>query len=266
MAWFTRDNGPGLHWREDGDPSGAPVLFLNSLGTDLRLWDASVANFPQTYRLIRMDTRGHGLSDVPPGAYSLDALADDVIALLDHLELPRVVLVGVSLGGMMTQYLAMHEPDRVRAAVLSNTAPRMGTPELWQMRINTSQAQGVAPLVDGVMERWFAAPFRDSPEVNLWRNMLQATPAIGYAGCCAALATADLRAQVGQIYQPALVISGADDHASPPTQVQMLADSLGQARYVQMSGVGHLPMAERPVRFAQIVAGFLEELEDEPAV
>ena len=251
-------NGATLNWRADGPATGRPVLFLNSLGTDLRLWDSVIpALAGQDLRLVRMDTRGHGASSAPAGPYTLETLVADAQALIDHLDLRDLTLVGVSLGGVMAQALSLANPDRVRAAVLSNTAPRMGQPEAWAQRIAAVEAGGVESIADMILQRWFSPSF--AADLAPWRAMLAATPAAGYAGCCGALATADLTARVGGLTQPALVIAGSDDAASPPAQVKALADALPHARYVELPDTGHLPMAERPPLFAALLKDFLLE-------
>lgn len=252
-------NGTTLHWRQDGDPQGAPVLLLNSLGTDLHLWDAILPHLPG-HRVIRMDTRGHGRSAVPAGDFTLAQLVADATALIDHLSLPRLSVVGVSLGGMMAQALAAQMPDRIARVVLSNTAPRMGTPQAWAERIAAVRTGGIEAIADTILDRWFAPAFRASPAVAPWRAMLTATPPQGYAGCCAALASADLSANTTRITCPALVIAGALDGASPPAVVRPLAAAIPGARYHEFAACGHLPMAESPDQFGPLIHAFLTEV------
>ena len=256
MPYLSRD-GIRLHWRADGPQDAPAVLCLNSLGTDLRLWDAVTARLPDM-RVIRMDTRGHGASDAPPGPYALETLMADAGALIDHLGLARVSVMGVSLGGMMAQALALARPDQVERVVLSNTAMRMGTPESWAARIDAVNAGGLGAIADAILDRWFAPPYRHAPEMAAWHAMLLATPAQGYVGCCAALAGADLSARSPAIACPALVIAGGADAASPPAQVAPLAQVIARARYVELPGIGHLPMAEAPETFAALVRDFLQ--------
>lgn len=262
MTGWLRHNGVGLHWREDGDPDGGPVLFLNSLGTDLRLWDAIVALLPKDLRLIRMDTRGHGLSDTPEGPYSIEMLAGDAEALIDHLALSHLTVVGVSLGGMVAQALAVVRPGQVEALVLSNTATRMGSDAMWTDRIAAVESGGIAAIAEGILDRWFAAKFRKGPDIGMWQNMLTRTPPEGYAACCAALAKADLGAATPKINQSTLVIAGSDDGASPPDLVRHTASMIPGARYAELCGVGHLPMVEAPEKFAALLHDFFKK---EPA-
>ncbi len=181
MKGWIETNGVGIHWRVDGDPTGAPVLFLNSLGTDLRLWDDLVPMFNHR-RIIRMDTRGNGLSDAPETDYSLDGLVEDTAAVVRHLGLTKLTVVGVSLGGMIAQALAAAFPDRVERLVLSNTAARMGHPTLWAERMDVVRAHGMDQIADDILDRWFGSSFRSQSSSQLWRNMLTRTPQTGYLG------------------------------------------------------------------------------------
>ncbi|NNF92331.1 MAG: alpha/beta fold hydrolase, partial [Boseongicola sp.] len=181
-------NGVSLHYREDGVPEGRPVVFANSLGTDLRLWDPILPHLPGGLRIVRYDKRGHGLSDCPPPPYSMGALVSDAEALLDVLNIRDAVFVGLSIGGMIAQGLAIKRLDQIRAMVISNTAVKIGTKEMWDDRIAAVRSGGIEALADAVLERWFSKPFRASPELTQWRNMLIRQPRDGYIGCSAAIA------------------------------------------------------------------------------
>lgn len=248
-----------LHWREDGDPSGRPLVFANSLGTDLRLWDALLPHLPSGLRLIRYDMRGHGLSSCPPGPYDMETLARDAEALIAHLDLANVTFIGLSIGGMVGQALAARRPDLISALVLSNTAAAMGTPEAWEARIAAIRAGGIEAISEAVMERWFAARFRATPELALWRNMLTRTPPEGYIGCCAAIAGADLRATTAGLTLPTLAIAGVEDGASPPDLVADTARLIPGAQLATLPDTGHLPCVEAPAAYAAILSDFLKE-------
>ncbi len=249
-----------IHWREDGDPEGAALVFANSLGTDLRLWDDVVALLPQGLRLIRFDMRGHGLSSCPPAPYALDDLVQDCAGLLDMLEVRDCVFVGLSLGGMVGQALAATRPDLIRALVLSNTAVKMGDPALWQARIDDVRADGMAAMADQIMLRWFGSEFRKSPDLDAWKNMLIRTPAEGYAGACAAIAGCELSASTARLTLPALGIAGSEDGASPPNQVKATIDLIPGAKFEMIEGAGHLPCVEAPDHYASLLVGFLKEV------
>ena len=260
MGWRHHD-GIGQHWRQDGSSDGRPVLFLNSLGTDLRMWETVIDDLPNGIRAIRMDTRGHGLSDAPDAPYSMTDLTDDAAVLLDHLSIHRATIVGISLGGMTAMSLALRQPKRVSALVLSNTAPKMGSRELWQDRIASVRTGGISSIADQILDRWFANP-GEMESVGQWRNMLLNTSRAGYIGCCAALARADLTKDLGSLHQPTLVVAGSKDRASPPEVVRAGANLIPGAGYRELIGVGHLPPLEAPSRFTQLLSGFLAETSD----
>lgn len=253
-------NGILLHVREDGDPAGVPVVFANSLGTDLRLWDAVLPLLPPRLRFIRYDARGHGLSDCPPGPYSIDDLAADAAALIRALGAAPAIFVGLSIGGMVAQRVAALHPDLVRGLVLSNTAARMGDPAMWRQRIEMIERDGLPSVVDGILDRWFAPAFRHGDEARLWGAMLARTPAAGYLGCCAAIAEADLRDGTGALRLPTLAIGGSHDGSSPPDTVAATAALIPGAECRILEGAGHLPCVEAPGAYAAVLAPFLEEL------
>ncbi|WP_051294527.1 3-oxoadipate enol-lactonase [Gemmobacter nectariphilus] len=249
-----------LHWREDGDPAGAPVVFANSLGTDLRLWDKVIPLLPQGYRYIRYDKRGHGLSDCPPGPYSMGALVRDAERLLDALEVRDCVFVGLSIGGMIAQGLAIKRLDLVRAMVISNTAAKIGTAEMWHTRIAAARDGGLAPMADAVMERWFSRAFRQGPELAGWRNMMVRTPLEGYVGCCAAIAGTDFYTPTSGLTLPTLAIAGSEDGSTPPDLVRETADLIRGSEFHLIRGAGHLPCVEAPEAYAARLAQFLERV------
>ncbi|GAB4292966.1 MAG: 3-oxoadipate enol-lactonase [Roseovarius sp.] len=250
-----------LHYREDGDAAGRPVVFANSLGTDLHLWDAIMPHLPGGLRLVRYDKRGHGQSSVPPAPYAMDALVRDAEALIEHLGLSDIVFVGLSIGGMIGQGLAARRPDRLRALVLSNTAARIGTAEMWQARIEAVRRGGIEAIADAVMARWFSRAFRASPAIAPWRRMLTSTPVEGYVGCSAAIAGSDFRATTRALRLPVLAIAGDEDGATPPDLVRETAALVAGAQFHLISGAGHLPCVERPRDYAATLTRFLGALD-----
>lgn len=249
-----------LHWREDGDPSGLPIVFANSLGTDMRLWDKTIDRLPQTgYRLIRFDKRGHGLSGCPSASYSIEDLVQDTEHLLDHIGVTSCVFVGLSIGGLIGQLLADRQPQMVQGLVLACTASKMGEPAMWQERISMIREGGIECLADAVMERWFSEEFRRSDECIAWRHLLTRTPQDGYIGCCQALAQADLTASTATLKVPAIGIGGSEDQASPPALVKATTDLIRGSRYVEIDGAGHLPCVEAPDAFTAHLMTFLKE-------
>ncbi len=247
-----------LHLRVDGPENAPAVVFANSLGTDLRLWDAALKLLPEI-RALRFDKRGHGLSDLGGGPVSIADLAEDAAALIEAEAGGPVVFVGLSIGGMIGQSLAASRPDLVRALVLSNTAPKMGDAESWRARVAAVRAGGVGSIAEAVMQRWFGPAFRAGPELALWRNMLARTDPKGYVAACEALATADLTASTAKLRLPTLVIGGEADGASPPDLVRGLADLIPGAAFHLIPEAGHLPCVETPEAFAALLAPFLKE-------
>ncbi|HDR29584.1 3-oxoadipate enol-lactonase [Rhodovulum sp.] len=248
-----------LHFREDGDPDGAPVVFANALGTDLRIWDEVVALLPAGLRAIRYDMRGHGLSACPPGPYSMGALVRDAERLLEFLGATDCVFVGLSIGGMVAQGLAVKRLDQVRALVLSNSAARIGTPAIWAERMAAIRAGGIAALADATMERWFARPYRESPDCALWRHMLTRQPVEGYLGCCAAISGTDFYTPTSGLSLPTLAIAGSADGSTPPDLVRETAALIKGSRFQLIRGAGHLPCVEKPGDYAEILTAFLKE-------
>lgn len=249
-----------LNYQEDGDPSGAPVVFANSLGTDLHLWDKVIARLPQGLRLIRFDLRGHGQSSCPQGPYSMGALIRDTERLLDHLNVRECVFVGLSIGGMIAQGLAVKRMDQIRGLVLSNTAAKIGTAEMWNTRIDQIRDAGIDPLADDIMMRWFGPDFRATPELAHWRQMLVDTPVEGYTGCCAAIAGTDFISPTSGLGLPTLGIAGSEDGATPPDMVRETLDLIRGSKFHLIRRTGHLPCVEAPDEYANVLIKFLKEI------
>ncbi len=263
---FVDVDGVTLHARADEptEPAapGAPALvFVHSLGTDLRIWDAVSAQLT-AFRRVRVDLRGHGLSDAPPGDYTLETLAHDVLRVLDQVGIAEAVFVGVSIGGQVALQAALDAPQRVAGLVLLDTAARIRDGAAWEERRADVRAHGLAPSAEAAVERWFppASRARDPLAPRGYRNLLLRTPVDGYLGACAALRDADLRDRTVEIAAPALVLCGADDTATPPALVRGLADALPDARYVEIADSGHLPCLDRPDEVVRHVNAFLAEI------
>ena len=249
-----------LHYQVDGDPDGAPIVFANSLGTDLRLWDAMLPHLPEGLRIIRYDKRGHGLSSQPPAPYSMGALIRDAEALLDHLQVRDCVFVGLSIGGLIAQGLAVKRMDQVRALVLSNTAAKIGTPQIWDDRIEAVRKSGIEALADTAMERWFSRSFRASADHLAWRNMMVRQPAEGYVGCCAAISGTDFYTPTSGLRLPTMGIAGSEDGSTPPDLVRETIDLIPGARFELMRRAGHLPCVEQPSEYATLLQSFLRDI------
>lgn len=244
-----------MNYQIHGKADGPAVVFANSLGTDLHVWDEVVALLPEM-RTIRYDKPGHGLSDLRP-APGIRDFAEDAAALIETVAKGPVVFVGLSIGGMIAQALAARRPDLVRALVLSNTAPKMGTAESWTARIDAVRKAGTASIADAVMERWFAPVFHSKPELALWRNMLARSDDAGYIAACEVLATTDLSESTASLRLPVMVIAGEQDGASPPDLVSNLARSIRGAELHVLPDVGHLPPVEAPEAMARLLRQFV---------
>jgi 3-oxoadipate enol-lactonase len=256
---FLDVNGVRIRYEWSG-PETAPVLFFsNSLGTDLAMWDSQAAALSRDFRVLRYDTRGHGRSSVMPGSYTISQLADDVVGLLDELELEHVHFCGLSIGGLTGMSLALRVPQRLRKVVLCNTAAKIGSPEIWNARIDAVQKGGMAAVVPGILERWYTAEFRSaSPEVvESTRRMLLNTPVEGYAGCCTALRDADLRNEIAGIRLSVLIIAGAHDPATTPADGRFLAERIAGTRYVELPAA-HLSNIEASDAFTMELSAFLK--------
>lgn len=249
-----------LHYRVDGPEDGPPVVFANSLGTDLRLWDPILPLLPEGLRIIRFDKRGHGLSSCPDGPYSMGSLISDTERLLDLLNVQDSVFVGLSIGGMIAQGLAIKRLDLVRAMVLSNTAAKIGNPPMWADRIQAIKAGGIECLADTVMARWFGAEFRATPELSLWRNMLTQQKDQGYIGCCAAISGTDFYTPTSGLRLPTLGIAGSEDGSTPPDLVRETVNLIPGSSFHLIRKAGHLPCVEKPVEFARVLTEFLRSI------
>jgi len=253
--FVTTDDGCRLHV-VPGLPGKMPIVLSNSLGTDVGLWDLQVAPFAARYSIWRYDTRGHGLSDAPSGDYSIDRLGADLIAVIDATGGDPVDLCGISIGGMTALWVALHAPHRVRRLILANTAAKIGHLELWTERIRVARTEGMAPLAEASMGRWFTEGYRvHSPEiVARFQATVASTSVVGYTGCCAALRDADLRTRAANVTRPTLVIAGKHDIATPPQAGRWLAEHIRGARFIELDAA-HISNVECAGEFNQAVIG-----------
>jgi 3-oxoadipate enol-lactonase / 4-carboxymuconolactone decarboxylase len=258
---FVTLNGTNLHYLSDGDLQGTPLVLIHSLGTDLRLWDDLVPRLDPTLHLVRFDLRGHGLSADPAGELTVVDFSADLAALLDHLEIDKAVILGISIGGLMALEFALRNQPRVSSLILVDTAAKIGTPELWQTRMDALRGHGMAHLADSILDRWFAPDFaaRCPTQFQGLRKLFMRNSVAGYTAACAVLRDADLRAEVPQIIVPALVLCGAQDTATPPDVVQELAQSLPHAGFAVLPDAGHTPPIEQPQIMADQINAFLRE-------
>jgi 3-oxoadipate enol-lactonase len=257
---FVRAGGLVVHVRVAGPPEAPPLVMLHSLGTSLHVWDAQADTLAANYRVIRPDLRGHGLTGVPDGPYTLAAMAGDVLAVLDALGVAAAHVAGLSIGGAVAQALAAEAPGRVRSLILCDTALAFPPPTPWRERAATVRAHGMEPLVQPVLARWVTAEFLDAPEAEGLRAMLRRTAPEGYAGAAEALAVADLTGSTSRLRLPALVLVGEHDLATPPAAARALQAAIPGAELVQLAGAAHIPTMQRPAEVTAAIAGFLAGL------
>jgi 3-oxoadipate enol-lactonase len=241
---------------------GSPALvFTGSLGTDLTMWEPQAERLKPRFCTLRYDIRGHASSPAPPGPYSIADLGGDLLALLDRLGIERASLCGLSIGGMISMWVAAHAPERVERLVLCCTSAHLGPREGWIERAATVRAQGVGAIGDAVLGRWFTAAFAAAhPEViERMRASLSSTDREGYAGCCEAIADMDLTPDLPSIGAPTLVIAGAEDPATPPEHGRRIADLIPGARFEVISPAAHLATIERPDLTTAMILRFLTE-------
>jgi 3-oxoadipate enol-lactonase len=255
--------GVRLHYQADGPANGPPLLLSNSLGTSLELWDPILPALTPRFRVIRYDQRGHGRSDGPEGDYDLATLGRDAVAVLDAAGAKRAHVAGISRGGMTALWLGIHAGARVDRLVLANTGAAIGTPALWNARIDTVRTSGMAAIVEGLLGRWFTPGFhREHPDrLAGFRAMIRSCPVAGYLGCSAAVRDADLRADLSRITAPSLVVVGTADVATPPALGEALRAAIPASRLVALDAA-HLSNVERADEFARAVIDFLDQSGD----
>ncbi|MEM1305995.1 MAG: 3-oxoadipate enol-lactonase [Pseudomonadota bacterium] len=260
---FARGNGITLHYRDRGPSDGGKgtILFVNSLGTDFRIWDAVADGLIGDWRCIQYDKRGHGLSEATPAPYTMEQLVNDAVAVLDHCKADPVVVCGVSVGGLIGQGLANWHGDRVRGLVLCDTGAKIGDAALWEGRITTAERAGtLEALADATAERWFPAAFRSAEPIAVsgYRAMFARTPVVGYCGTSAAIRDCDFRETSKQISVPTSVIWGAEDAATPPELNRALQATIEGAEGHELAGVGHIPSLQEPGRMVELVRALAE--------
>jgi 3-oxoadipate enol-lactonase len=255
-----------LHYSVRMPRSGLPprhtFVLAHALGCDSSMWDTLAEHLAADGRVVCYDQRGHGASDAPPGPYALADLADDAAHLIDELKTGPVTWIGLSMGGMVGQELALRHPDKVDRLVLANTTS--GYPEeaqaAWAQRIAAVREGGLAAIVDGAMQRWFHEGFRAAhPEVvSHWRAKVLSCNAAGYIACCQAISGVDTTARLPRIEVPALVIAGELDPGTPPAMARTIAQGIPGARLVVLPEASHLSVLEQPVAFRQALDAWLQ--------
>ena len=246
-----------LHYLDEGDPTGAPIVFAHALGTGTLLWDKVTPHLPPGLRIIRYDSRGHGLSSCPPAPYSMGTLVRDAERLLDHLSLREAMFVGLSIGGMVAQGLAVKRPDLIRALVLSNTAAKIATPEIWASRIATARAGDMAELARASCERWFTRAFVKENRHLPWLDLLTQHDPEGYIGCASAISGTDFYTPTSGLRLPTLGIAGSDDGSTPPDLLRETVDLIPGSQFQLIRRAGHVPPVDQPEDYARHLSDFL---------
>ncbi|TGQ52999.1 3-oxoadipate enol-lactonase [Mesorhizobium sp. M1C.F.Ca.ET.193.01.1.1] len=260
---FVSIGGVTLHHRAiEATGTSRPIIFINSLGTDFRIWDDIVAQLAGEMPMLVYDKRGHGLSDIGGGVRSIDDHVDDLSALIDHFGLDKVVLCGLSVGGMVAQRLHARRPEIVEALILSDTAHKIGTAESWNARIATLERDGIEAIADGIMKVWFTPDFHTNRAAELagCRNMLTRQALPGYIGTCMAVRDADFTDSARRIAAPTLCIVGDRDGSTPPDLVRSFSELIPGARFEVIRGAGHIPCIEQPDALANLIRDFVASL------
>jgi len=258
-------NGIETHYTLDG-PASAPVVTLShSLATDLSMWDPQLEALSRRFRVLRYDTRGHGGTEVTTGAYSMDLLAEDARQLLAALGIARTHWIGLSMGGMIGQALALKAPGIFLSLSLCDTSSRMPaeSKSLWDERINTASEKGMAPLLESTLARWFTQSYRDrgGPVLEHVKKMILSTPPVGFAGCCAAIAPLDLTDRIGAIRVPTLVLVGEDDPGTPVAASRVISEQIKGSELVILKSAAHLSNLEQPEAFTRALLTFLDRVD-----
>ena len=253
---FVRANGLVLHYLIEGPDASAPLVFVNPLGCDLRVWSEVASILKPEFRVVCYDKRGHGLSESGSDRCEMADYARDLAALLDAIEIRRAVIIGISIGGVIAQELARQRPELAAALVLCDTAAKVGTDQSWDERIAAVERGGVEAVAGPILERWFTAEFRAgrAAEFAGFGAMLTRTPRQGYLAACGALKRADLRPYLGLIETPTLCLVGDQDGTTPPALVKEMAALIKGSRFEIIAGAGHLPNVEKPAAVARLIA------------
>jgi 3-oxoadipate enol-lactonase len=235
------------------------VVFINSLGTDFRIWNEVRTRLNKDASTLVYDKRGHGLSDIGNTPYTIEQLASDLIALLDRLSIKRTIICGLSVGGLIAQGVYAARPDLVTGLILSNTAHKIGTAEMWNARIAAIQQDGLTSILDATMPRWFTPVYRrpDNPAYRAYCNMFVRQPLDGYAATCAALREADLTEVAKNVSVPTLCLVGDQDGSTPPTLVRELASLIPEADFAEIAASGHIPCIEQPDAYVSLLRNFI---------
>jgi 3-oxoadipate enol-lactonase len=251
-------NGETFNIIVEGKADGPPLLFSNSLSSNLSMWDGQVEALKSDFRIIRYDSRGHGKSVATGAPYSMAQLGKDALTILDSLKIEKAHFCGLSKGGMVGQWLLTHHRDRIGKAIFANTAAQMAPGDLWNGRIRNVSQNGMAAIVDATIERWFTKGFVDGAqkEIAAVKKMISSTPATGYCGCCAAIRDMDQRESIRSITNPVLLISGDQDPATTPAMMELMRERIKGSQWVSLKAA-HISNIEQADAFTKAMREFL---------
>jgi 3-oxoadipate enol-lactonase / 4-carboxymuconolactone decarboxylase len=246
-----------LFFQIEGKANAPVLIFSNSLGTDHQMWDEQVEILKQYFKIVRYDTRGHGQSGVSDGEYNLDLLGGDVLALADSLGIEKFSFCGLSMGGLIGQWLGVNHSDRLEKLIICNTAAKIGNADHWEQRISHVLANGTSSIWEATLERWFTPNFRNNDsQIAPVKQAFIGCSAVGYTNCCATIRDADFREQLGKIDVPTLVITGSQDPVTNVEQASYLATHIPDASLVILQAA-HLSNVEQGNRFTEVLLAFL---------
>jgi 3-oxoadipate enol-lactonase/4-carboxymuconolactone decarboxylase len=254
---FIKVKDLAIHVLIEGPPGAAPLVLLHSLGTTSGIWDAQAAELSRTFRVIRPDLRGHGLTTCTPGPYSMALFTDDLAALLTSLNINQFHLGGISIGGLIAQSFAAAHPGRVASLMLVDTALAIPPAQSWTDRAAKVRAEGIGAIADAVLARWVTQPFMDAAETHGLREMLMRTTAEGYAASAEAIAAADLTATTSNLQLPTLIVVGDQDQATPVAAAQALNAVIAGSSLTIIKDAAHIPTVEKPKEVTAALSRFL---------
>jgi len=258
MPSFVTPQQITLNYQTFGDPKHPALLFSNSLGTNLSMWQPQIEFFQKDFFVIAYDTRGHGASSTATQPFGCAELAQDVIDLLDHLNIQTAYFCGISMGGLTGQWLARYFPERFKKVVVCNTAAKIGQAQAWQERAALVRTQSLQPIAATAASRWFTEDFieKNSALIKTLSENLAAGSAEGYAQCCEALAHTDLRDEIANIHIPVLIIAGSADPVTTVADGQFMQQQIHGATLAEIAA-SHISNIEQPEHFNQLLKGFI---------
>lgn len=259
---FAEINGITVHYELIGDPDAKNlVVFSNSLGTDFRIWLPLFDELSDEISVLLYDSRGHGLTGAGDGAFTMDDLVNDLIGLVDYLEINKAVFCGLSVGGIIVQGLWKKRPDLVKKLILCDTAPKIGTADSWNARIEAIRKGGLESISATVMERWFTPAFHEErpDELAGYRLMMERQPVAGYIYTCESIRDTDFSAIAPTIAVPTLCLVGDQDGSTPPDLVRAMAGAIPGARFEIIEGCGHIPCVEQPEKLVALLQTFVKK-------